>query len=276
MKRLFCLLPLFALLILLSACGSNELFKNAAPENAVMLLTVSDKSGTRQYQLSYDSAEREILDKLSSVSAKPIEWTPDELEYPVYSLETGSKDRTWFNVGWNGGVLLTSDGSAYSFDFEFDKLIDGYNWSEKEQYDFPTSSCQRLLCERDGKWYVENMIKPEKISYLRTYSPVDGVSLEITEITPKDDSYTISAVIRNNSGEEFFFGKYYRLEVKLDGEWYYAPTLPDRPLFVENIGLVLDDGGSMDMSYSLWNWGKLPAGSYRLVVYGMTAEFTIE
>lgn len=273
MKKIICLL--LSMLILLTSCGSNALFETAAVDNGVMILYVNDGSGTRELWLSNNGAEHEIIDKLSSVNAKPVEWTPYELEYPIYTIETGSTGMGLFHAVWCGGTLLTSDGSAYRFDYDFEKLIKSYYWEDKETFDYSFSPCQRLLCERDGVWYTENMLKSEQVAYLRTSEPQKGVSLEISELTEKDGKSTISAVIRNDSGEEYCFGKYYSLEVLLDGEWYYVPSLPDRPLFVEEIGLLLDDSSSRDMTYSLWYWGDLPAGTYRLVVYGMTAEFTI-
>lgn len=273
MKKILCLL--LSMLILLTSCGSNALFETADVDNGVMILYVNDGSGTRELWLSNNGAEHEIIDKLSSVNAKPVEWTPDELEYPIYTIETGSTGMGLFHAVWFGGTLLTSDGSAYRFDYDFEKLIDSYNWEEKETYDYSFNPCQRLLCERDGVWYTENMLKSEQVAYLRTSEPQKGVSLEISELTEKDGKSTISAVIRNDSGEMFHFGKYYYIEVLLDGEWYYAPYLPNRPFAVDDIGLLLNDSSSRDMTYSLWYWGNLPAGTYRLVVYGMTAEFTI-
>lgn len=272
MKRFFCILPL---LLLLTACGSNELFDGVTPESTIMELYINYESGTRTrlYILNNISDERKMIKKLSSVNAKQIEWTPDELEYPIYTLEADSAETGPYQVVWSSGTLLTTDGNAYEFDFNFEKLLASYSWKDDLTFDRIISPCQRLLCEHDGVWYPEYMSDMELYT---THEPVEGVSLEIGELAEKDGKPIIPAVIRNNSGEEFHFGKYYHLEVKLDGEWYYAPTLPDRPLFVEDIGLVLDDGGSIDMSYSLWNWGKLPTGTYRLVVYGMTAEFTIE
>lgn len=270
MKRLFCILPL---LLLLTACGSNKLFNEADPDHALMMLCIKDESGRRQYALNDNSAEHEILDKLRSVNAKQIEWSPDELEYPIYTLDTGSTDNGTFYAVWSGGTLLTTDGNAYEFDFNFEKLLSSYNWVKEETFDLFISPWQRLLCEHDSVWYPEYMPDAELFT---VHKPVEGVSLEIGELAEKDGKPIIPAVIRNNSGEEYCFGKYYHLEVKLNGKWYYVPDMPDRPLFVQDIGLILMDDQSIDMSYSLWNWGELPSGTYRLCVYGMTAEFTID
>ena len=42
-----------------------------------------------------------------------------------------------------------------------------------------------------------------------------------------------------------------------------------------DIGLIAQDGEEQNKTYNLTMYGELPAGTYRLVAYGLTVETTI-
>lgn len=78
---------------------------------------------------------------------------------------------------------------------------------------------------------------------------------------------------RNDSGEEWCYGKYFHLEVLLDGVWYVVPTASE--LDFPDIAMLLPAGKEQQEEYWLAPYGELPAGTYRIVVEGMADSFVI-
>jgi len=245
----------------------NDFLANASPEtSALALYQYNGAEVTREFL--FDTKEvKKAVKELSKVAIKEAaDWTPGKLTTPVYGVDIGGKDGyTVFGV-WSNGYWITEEGVAYEYDYDFEKLINNYNWESPDSFKYLTVlPCARYLMLKDDKWYPKMMTPaPEK-------DAPAGIELIIT----KQTTDMLTAEIKNNTGEEWFFGEYFSLEVHVDGNWYLVPETPGSWAF-HDIGLIIPAKESMEMEYHLIMYGDLPAGEYRLVVEDMTAEFVIE
>ena len=247
--------------------GDNDFLANASPETSALALYQYDGTEvTREFL--FDTKEvKKAVKELSKVAIKEAaDWTPDKVTMPVYGVDIGGKDGcTVFGV-WSNGYWITEEGAAYEYDYDFGKLVHDYKWESPDSFTNVTVlPCARHLMLKDGKWYPQIMSPaPEKDA------PV-GIALTIAGQTTD----MLTAEIENNSGNEWFFGEYFSLEVKVEENWYLVPPVPGNWAF-HDIGLILSSKDSTEMEYHLRMYGELPAGEYRLVVEELTAEFTIE
>ena len=87
---------------------------------------------------------------------------------------------------------------------------------------------------------------------------------------------TLVTQLTNGGTAEFDYGTAWYLEVLLDGEWYFVPVRPDRPLFFEMVAYSIMPGCSTEISINLWNYFPLPDGEYRVSLGdGISAEFSV-
>ena len=127
-------------------------------------------------------------------------------------------------------------------------------------------TCGHALTNIDGAWDATWMVPAQE--------PVAKEGYEIQLVEWGKDSVTVTLV--NNSEEEWIFGEYYHLEVQLDGVWYHVPNAPGKMWMVHDLAYILPSGGSKDMTYSLWCYGELPAGHYRLVAEAFEEGLPVE
>lgn len=270
MKKMLTLAAALCLTVCLCACGGtgNTLLAAASPQtSALMLYSCSDGENVRILTM-YDSAsEQNILDKMAKVNAKPApDWSARGVTMPVYGIEIGRNDGEpgWLEAAWSDGYLVLADGSAYTFDFDFSALETDYDWRGDETgLVIGRLPCSRALAQCGGEW-ISSMLTPA-----REPSPPEGISLTLDAV--EEDGITVT--LRNDSGAEWSYGTYYHLEVLLDGAWYAVP--PESELFFTDIAMLLPAGESRQERYWTGPYGELPAGSYRFVAEGMTAEFTV-
>lgn len=124
----------------LCACGDesagNGLFAAASPEDSALMLYICEDGESVRRLMMHDSGDkREIFDALAAVSAKPAKrWTARDAAMPVYAVWTGRNDGEPgpFELAWSDGYLITPDGSAYKFDFDFGALETAYGWNGRE------------------------------------------------------------------------------------------------------------------------------------------------
>lgn len=269
MKKTILESVLAAFLLLTSCAGStNTLFETASPESSVMEIYVYDGERVIDYYISDDPAEREILSRLTEVSAKETRAvTTADVTLPIYGFGMGTGDGEGLLMAWSDGKLYDRDGSVYEFDFDFESVLSEYDFSELWSGDGILSvPCAKYLVLDENGW------NKTYLSVAEDKESPGGIELEITY----DGEGQIHAVYRNNGTEEWDFGAYYSLQANLDGEWYTVPSSPEQNFGFVDIGYMLESGGEWETTYSLEMYGELPAGLYRIVAYGLTAEFTIE
>ena len=257
--------------MLLTSCGtsgSNTLFDTASPESSVMEIYSFDGKQTTVWRISDNPAEEEMLEKLTNTSAVPAEdVTTEDVTSPVYGFSIGSTDGWGLGMAWSNGHLYNRDGEVYEFDFDFGEFLETYAFEEEWTFDgMLMMPCSRYLVQDENGWNAA-LMDP----YTNDFPVPDGIALEIAF-----DGEKIDAVFRNEGPENWGFGAYYFLHVNLDGVWYEVPTSPAANWGFPDIGYELAPGGEWTETYSLDMYGELPAGQYRFMAYGLTAEFTVE
>lgn len=270
---------------ILSCGGKNNLFDSVGTENGVFTLTVSDGTSRKLFRLWDDaSAKNNLISALSKVAAKPFSGTPHDVpapavDSPAYVFSAFTKDGSDFSVLYSGGYLVTDDGSVYEFDFDFASVPEKYSFTEDSTINSAATGFESILA-RDGDSFDASRLVTHE-DYMSIYGAnypgaPDRVTASFVSLGGNDGKPTVTIEISNGTNSEFSFGKYYIVEVSIDGKWYVLPELPDRPVMVEDIGIGLAAGKSTEMTYSLWNWGNLPAGTYRVTISdNLSAEFTI-
>ena len=270
-------------LLLLSACSRAEpvdLFANANPENSMLYFGWFDgKEGLCGY---FNEESSEILDALKKVKATPAaDFTPDKMTYPVYALDPHGKDGRSLPFLWTNGYIITRDGTAYRFKYDFSKL---QKIEFAYQYSREVLSVSELpngfrLVQDNGVWDRSRLTKAQ------SETAAEGVLLQVTA---RNDE-TLSLKLENKSSDSWMYGERYWLQVFLDGDWYSVPNMTPDWLVFHDIGYMLEPGQSADISCSLVHFGKLPAGQYRVskdislqdqygshLGYVMHADFTVD
>ena len=273
MKRMIYMLLALTLLLSLTACGesSNGFFADASPSTSALTFYVCDGSDpeypVRSYHMFNGATTREILDKLEAVKVKEApDWTPEDVSGPVYGFDMGKKDGFSIRGAWCNGHWICDDGSVYTYDFDFEALMADYEWDFGNHFRSTTVlPCSRHLTMDEQGWYAE-LLQPSA-----DLQPPENITLELVS----QESNAITLRFENTGREEWMFGEYYALDVLLDGAWYEVPPTPGNWGF-NDIGYMLSAGDSREESYLLTMYGELPAGTYRIVVYDLSAEFVVE
>ena len=99
-----------------------------------------------------------------------------------------------------------------------------------------------------------------------------SVKMSILEITQE----TIKIKLLNQSCWDCGYAQYYELHVLIDNVWYNVPVLypnEEKPA----LGQIIEGYTTQIKEYKvLEKYGVLPAGDYRIVVEGHTANFTVK
>lgn len=266
-KKLIIVLVCIAVLcvILFCACKQgNDLFNAASPTTSALHFTCSgDGSGFSAWL--YDAAkEQQIISDLSRAKATPANnWTPELVTQPIYGISIGGFNTFGVTAAWSNGYLILQDGSVYKFDYDFSKLKDAYEWEDvTESAYYPN---QYYLARNEGQWYAKFLTPAESKP-----APED-ITLSISAV----EDGRIIALLTNASSEEWVYGESFSLDVLLDGVWYSVPTEPSVNWGFIDLAYILPAGEARTEHYNLGMFGDLPAGTYRLVVEGLTAEFTL-
>lgn len=114
-----------------------------------------------------------------------------------------------------------------------------------------------------------------------------GVTMTVKKGTASASKLTV--VLENNSGSQCTYGEYYKLEKRINDQWYQVPVTFDGDYGFNSIGYNLFSGDAQEWTVD-WNWlyGNLGEGEYRIVkdildfrgtsdydTYFLSAEFTI-
>jgi len=262
----FCLLSF--LIFALAACGGakpNGLMEDASPGTSALLFYVYDGEKTSQ-TLLFTPDSTDILDKLDAVKAtKSNSWSLDDITLPIYGLSIRKKDGSSIYAAWTNGYWITQAGDVYKFNYDFNKLENNYSSSDRQSFTgISLMPCACYLTKDKNGWSSALLTPAGEL-----ISP-NGVTMTLVSW----NSDTVSVNIANNSGADWIFGEPFSLQVQLDGAWYDIPPAPGNLAF-HAIGLVVLSGTQRNKTYGLEMYGELPAGTYRLVAYGLAVEGTI-
>ena len=261
-----CSVLLAAALLLMGCSGTKrpvdvKLMEGANTENSAVTMYMSDGESTT---LSFLFNGAEFIDAVNStkVYEAPADLDVTGFSMPFYGITCGTAE------GEVGGMLadgiwISSEGEVYLTDLDLAALSEGQSWDEPQQVKGIYMPGLWYVARFGGEWHKQFLSKAEE--------PEDrGVELAITSI----DGATVSATLTDKTGEEQCVGQYYTLQAQIDGEWYAVPTQTE--LVFIDLGYIIEPNGSISMTYHLDAYGDIPAGTYRIVAEGDTAEFTIE
>jgi hypothetical protein len=125
--------------------------------------------------------------------------------------------------------------------------------------------CARYLVQNENGWIATNMHPADDPEGL------DNIFIKCIEWTDE----RIVFELENNGSDDWPYGSYYSLDVQLDGKWYSVPMNCDYNYVFTDELIYLKAGESKQITISLTgasHYSNLPAGHYRLVVYGATFE----
>ena len=268
MKKLLAILLCVASLLALFGCAKtgNTIWKDASPGTSAMHFYRFDEAGGYG-NITFDQTdEGKILSRLSAVDATPVsDWTAEKVTLPVYGIKIGTKDGMGILAAWSNGYLILRDGSVYEYDFDFSVLESDYAWEySRAPVSLSAMPCGRLLSEGTDGWIADRLFPAEELT------PPEGITMAFKELTAEK----ITVKLTNTNETDWMFGESFSLHVLLDDTWYRVPELDDKNYMFNSIGIILPAGESTEKTYSLGSYGALPEGTYRLVVEGMSVEFT--
>jgi len=272
---LLCVTMICALAACAPACTSeqipfsdgNEFFDAASPETSVLMFYVFDGGEGYRSWISDLETEKAILNELSRVDVRKVPWSPDKAKgKTIYGISIGTGDVLDVKGSWCDGYWIASDSYAYEFDYDFAKLEKNYEWENKQEF-------TGVEFMPNARWLTENMAEWNKTLMTKSdwHTAPENVSMEL--LSANRDGAEVKFI--NSGDEEWIYGEYYSLEVKLKGEWYVVPSMPENWAF-NDIAYILNGGAETEKTYNFGMYGDLPAGEYRIVAEELTAKFTLK
>ena len=282
MKRMLLCVIAAALLLFLSACSKDEpvdIFANADPDYCLYFSWFDGKEGLSG---AFYAERYEIVEELKKVKATLApDFTPDKMTYPVYALDPTEKNGGSLPFLWTNGYIITGDGTAYHFKYDFSKLQKkgfsyGYTREILSVSELPNGF---RLVQSNGIWEKTCLTKAQD------EASTEGILLQVTA---RNDE-KLSLKLENATSKTWTYGEPYTLQVLLDGDWYSVPIMTSDLYDFTLVAYILEPGQSKDLSCSLTPYGKLPAGQYRIRKevslddpyagskdYAVFAEFTVD
>jgi len=227
-------------------------------------LTVVDESGSRAYVLHSQSTmeRKEVLDELRAVKAVYApDWCAEDAVLPLYAFTCGQE----CEYLWSNGYLISPDGNAYRFDFDFASMCER-NFPKYAEKGDPMNFLPgaEYIAKGESGWRTEFMAPSSRNGNLP-----EGMSTKLVSA----NEHEIIFEVFNDSGEEWIYGRGYSLEVLLDEQWFSVPT---KSFSVPADATILADGDSVRKTVSLEGYGELPVGRYRVFCAGVSVEFDIQ
>lgn len=256
--------------ILMTGCEKNvgnDLVK--VPENTWGSLDMYYYNGERMAkgEISDETVQAEIFAKLSAVPAeKAADWSPEKVKPPVYGVKFGMGEDA-IEAAWSDGYWIAKDGEVYSYDYNFSKLWDGYDWENKSYgYNLGTVlPCSYYICRDENDWIYDLLPAAEE----PTETPEN-----ITALPLKMEGGKLTVEFTNSSEiEEWTFGEFCELHVWLD-KWYELPRLPGDWAFIA-LGYLVMPGQTLTHDFDISSYGELPEGVYRLEADTFLLEFYV-
>ncbi|MBR4947229.1 MAG: hypothetical protein IKZ29_01570 [Clostridiales bacterium] len=100
------------------------------------------------------------------------------------------------------------------------------------------------------------------------FEPVnDSLGTQFILVSVRLEGDKANVKFTNISDEPWSFGEYYRLEVLIEGQWYYVPS---EDYAVHDLMHEIGPGADITMTYDLSPFGELAPGDYRIACGGPT------
>lgn len=269
MRFVICICLLCLLCLLLAGCAPEavDLMPTASPEDSALGLYIYDgQTITRQHLFETASVRKTVLEDFRKAKAEPVDLDVTTLQPPCYGLEVGSTEIGSVYGLWVDGYFIMDDGAAYKLEYDFGELLETYPWSEADTFSsLSVMPCASHMARTEAGWN-RNFLTPA------AELPIpEGITMELTAQT--EDSLTVR--YENRSGAEWGYGYSFQLQALLEETWYVLPA--EQEMMFNDLLLLVPDGGEAEETYNLSPYGKLPAGTYRLVAEsGLWAEFEVE
>ncbi|MDR0797301.1 MAG: hypothetical protein LBE70_01060 [Nitrososphaerota archaeon] len=230
-------------------------------------LTLYSYNGEKMYySYIFDSGTTQnILDELDAVkTTKAKTWSLDDITLPIYGFHIVATDGSGIFVAWSNNYWISQDGTVYIFYFNFEKLVADYLTMNVGESSFSGFPRVRFLTQDENGWNTALLTPAKKLDI------PDGITMTL-------DSWNndvVTVTIANNRDMVWTYGVAYELQVLLDGVWYEISVTPGHWGFT-SVALTIPGGAEREETYYLHMYGKLPAGTYRLVSHGISVENTI-
>ena len=285
----------------IAGCGSfgagyqkiSELERIAGIENARYDVRFSSFDGSKLKNITHSSfsytkeetamQKKEVQNFLSLKGKKVEDWTKDKITFPVYALTilpvtfTEGRYVPGETVVWSNGYLITTSGDVYKCNPDFKPFMkedEGSHITEGEFKSISSIKIFRPLAYAGKKWNKD---------LLRTASTdekeiLSGIEMTFDGMTGDDDYQFVNVTLKNKSQNDWHYaiaGVAVRVEVKVDGQWYfinYAPNVDITYVNVLDFKEVVRAGSENHLQLGIGHYGKLPPGEYRIVISGGSVE----
>ena len=250
---------------------SNGLMDRVSPAKGALELYYFDGTTVCTTMLYNASTIQKVVDEFDAVKAtEDMHWSTDVIKLPIYGLYNSGTDGLGFFVAWSNNHLITQDGTAYKFKFDFEKLLDDYAWENQREYSwgdyFP---CSRFLSQDQNGWNAALMLQASE------YPLTSNITMSLESW----DADTVSVVIVNQSTVDKVYHDthIWGIQVLLDGKWYEVPRIPamygNAPIETR---LFLPAEVETPVSFNVQQYGRLPEGTYRFAFHDLMVERYIE
>jgi len=269
-------LVLLFFVIFFSACGErgisyrtpiapNDLMRNASAwQSAFSFYVFYGETTLRRIVFQHTSHRQGIIDELSSAPAARVRgWTLDDITLPIYGISMGTSCGYGINAAWSNGFWITDTGAVYRFEFDFEDFIQRQPWELPRSHESIMGFPNATFLTRDANGWSNRFLTPTP-----ELNPPVNLDMSFVSNTRQDVTFTLT----NNRGIGWVFSYMYRVDVLLDGIWYFMPE--NLSFFLILTGL--DAGETRTKTYGLQAYGYLPPGTYRLVKYDMYVIFEID
>ena len=230
--------------------------------------------------------EKLLKEVCSWQGRKADDWSKDKLTYPIYALRitpismkgNGGNAET---VIWSNGYLITSSGDVYKSNPDFKRFLepgekDRHRSTEEEK--ISSLRCFRPLMHANNEWNTE-VLSP---SYVSEDKLADGIKATVKGIREVDGRTVVTVELENGRDSAWMFcdkSLFIRVEVKIDGNWYYLhhdPNVDDAYTTLPAYTSILEAGKKLELAFNPAFYGKLPKGDYRIVVNGEDGSVVAE
>ena len=223
---------------------------------------------------------------------KAEDWTKDKIKYPIYAvtlMPIVMDSKTYIpgeTVVWTNGYLITTSGNVYKCKPDFKPFFkeDGHaKISVNDMESIIEPRIFRPLSYANGKWNKDLLRKSSSLEEKKA----DDIEAVVTGIENKAVLPVVSVTLKNNGSSHWNYtlkGLSVRVEVSVDGEWYYLHYAPNIDLTYSNIleyNEVVLAGHEDHKDIYVGQYSLLPAGDYRIIISGkdnsyVCAEYHID
>lgn len=212
----------------------------------------------------------------NTVTAALINDSNEVWEYGTYyRLEVNIKNK-WYevpriaDVNWGFESILLGIQPGAATEESFNLRSYGY---------LPAGTYRIVITDeswepQEGVWFeyeytdtAEQVWKGKGLEEAEALTTTEDVYMELVEWNKN----AVKVLFVNESDSEWTYGMMFRMDVKIDDTWY---TLPDFSATTLQ-GFIVKPGEDREAAYSIESYGRLPKGTYRIVVEGIAAEYTI-